>query len=45
LTTKSGWVFSAEELMGWMAEAGFAGATVQPLPPPIPHWIVSARKE
>jgi 3-hydroxy-5-methyl-1-naphthoate 3-O-methyltransferase len=45
LTTKSGWVFSAEELMGWMAEAGFAGATVQTLPPPIPHWIVSARKE
>jgi hypothetical protein len=44
LTTKSGWVFSAEELTGWMAEAGFTGADVQTLPPPIPHWIVSARK-
>lgn len=44
LTTKSGWVFSAEELMGWMAEAGFADTTVVTLPPPIPHWIVSARK-
>ena len=44
LTTHSGWVFSAGELSQWITDAGFTGVSVQTLPPPIPHWIVSARK-
>ncbi|MCL1920260.1 MAG: acetylserotonin O-methyltransferase [Kiritimatiellaeota bacterium] len=44
LTTANGWVFSDEELKGWLAEAGFANARTQPVPPPMPHWLVSAEK-
>jgi 3-hydroxy-5-methyl-1-naphthoate 3-O-methyltransferase len=44
LTTQNGWVFSAEELRGWMEEAGFRGFSVQPLPPPLPHWLARAHK-
>ena len=44
LTTNSGWVFSSDELGGWAQAAGFVDFDVQPLPPPIPHWLASARK-
>ncbi len=44
LTSKSGWVFSSTELAGWLERAGFGEIDVQPLPPPIPHWLGSARK-
>jgi len=44
LTTQYGWVFSAGELQGWLEESGFTGFSVQPLPPPLPHWLARARK-
>jgi len=44
LTKEDGWVFSDAELKGWMEEAGFTGFTVDPLPPPMPHWIARAWK-
>jgi len=44
LTTTSGWVFSDADLQGWMAAAGFADFACRPLPPPMPHWLASARK-
>jgi len=44
LTTQNGWVFSDEELKGWMRNAGFEGFSVRPVPPPMPHWLASARK-
>jgi ubiquinone/menaquinone biosynthesis C-methylase UbiE len=44
LTTENGWVFSSDELKGWFEEAGFVDFQVRPLPPPLPHWIASARK-
>ncbi len=44
LTTNSGWVFSSAELGAWAQAAGFVDFEVQPLPPPIPHWLASARK-
>lgn len=42
LTTENGWVFSDEDLAGWLAEAGFREAAVRPLGPPMPHWLASA---
>ena len=45
LTTANGWVFSDEELKGWLAEAGFTNANTRPVPPPMPHWLVSAEKK
>ena len=44
LTTHHGWVFSDGELHGWLAEAGFEACETRPVPPPMPHWLVSARK-
>jgi len=44
LTTASGWVFSSAEIADWLTSAGFTGVTVETLPPPIPHWLVSARR-
>lgn len=44
LTTANGWVFSDEELKGWMRESGFMPGETQRVPPPMPHWIVSAVK-
>ncbi len=42
LTTHNGWVFSDEELKGWMREAGFRPGRTRPAPPPMPHWLVDA---
>lgn len=44
LTTENGWVFSDEELKGWMKEAGFGDMETSPVPAPMPHWLVSGRK-
>src|SRR5215469_13950720 len=44
LTATSGWVFSSAELTSWMEAAGFAEISINPLPPPIPHWLAGARK-
>ena len=44
LTTANGWVFSDAELKGWMREAGFEPGETRPVPPPMPHWLVTAEK-
>jgi hypothetical protein len=44
LTTPHGWVFSEEELKAWLVEAGFTDFNCHPLPPPMPHWLATARK-
>lgn len=44
LTTENGWVFSDEELKGWLREAGFEACQTKTVPPPMPHWLVSGRK-
>ncbi len=44
LTTEHGWVFSDDELKGWLCEAGFVSSETRPAPPPMPHWLVTARK-
>ena len=44
LTTANGWVFSDDELKGWMREAGFEPGETRPVPPPMPHWLVTAVK-
>ncbi len=44
LNTDSGWVFSDAELRGWVEEAGFVNFSVRSLPPPMPHWLATARK-
>ncbi len=44
LTTQNGWVFSDTELAGWLTNTGFTDFSCTPLPPPMPHWLASARK-
>ncbi len=44
LTTDHGWVFSDDELRTWLSEAGFARCAIQPVPPPMPHWLATAVK-
>jgi ubiquinone/menaquinone biosynthesis C-methylase UbiE len=44
LTTEHGWVFSDQEVKEWLGAAGFTGQKVEPLPPPMPHWLASAGK-
>ena len=44
LTTDNGWVFSDAELKAWMREAGFIPGETRCVPPPMPHWLVSAVK-
>jgi SAM-dependent methyltransferase len=44
LTSENGWVFSDEELAGWLAGAGFVDFACRPLPPPMPHWLATAHK-
>jgi SAM-dependent methyltransferase len=44
LTTDDGWVFSEDDLEGWLADAGFRDFSSRPLPPPMPHRLASARR-
>jgi hypothetical protein len=44
LTTDHGWVFSGAELHTWMQQAGFGDCATQHVPPPMPHWLVTAHK-
>jgi len=44
LTTTNGWVFSDDELRDWLESAGFTDCRCRPLPPPMPHWLMTARK-
>lgn len=44
LTTHNGWVFSDFELKDWMAKAGFIPGETCKMPPPMPHWLVTATK-
>jgi len=44
LTTTHGWVFSDEELIRWLGGAGFVDCRRKAMPPPMPHWLVTARK-
>jgi predicted O-methyltransferase YrrM len=44
LTTDDGWVFSEEDLEGWLADAGFRDFSSRPMPPPMPHRLAWARK-
>lgn len=44
LTTDAGWVFSDSELSGWVSAAGFREFSCRALPPPMPHWVATARK-
>jgi SAM-dependent methyltransferase len=44
LTTHNGWVFSDGELRGWLRGAGFGECETRPVPPPMPHWLVTAKK-
>ncbi len=42
LTTANGWVFSEDDLKRWLVETGFDPGEAHPVPPPMPHWILSA---
>ncbi len=44
LTTENGWVFSDEDMRGWLADAGFIDIKLVKLPPPMPHWLMTAVK-
>lgn len=44
LTADDGWVFSDAELKEWMRDAGFEPGETRAAPPPMPHWLVAARK-
>ena len=33
-----------DELRTWLSEAGFARCAIQPVPPPMPHWLATAVK-
>jgi DNA-binding transcriptional ArsR family regulator len=44
LTSAHGSAHAQTEISRWLAEAGFRGMETRPLPPPMPHSIVSATK-
>ena len=44
LTTANGWVFSEDDLKRWLTETGFDPGETHPVPPPMPHWILSAAR-
>jgi len=44
LTTEAGWVFSDSEIKEWLKDAGFDNIKLSMLPPPMPHWLMSACK-
>jgi len=44
LTTAHGWVFSSDEMTGWLEDAGFVDISIRALPPPMPHWLATASR-
>ncbi|MBN2440613.1 MAG: methyltransferase domain-containing protein [Spirochaetales bacterium] len=44
LTTTNGWVFSDDELHGWLKTTGFINFKVKKFPQPLMHWLVQAEK-
>lgn len=44
LSTEHGWVFSDEELKGWLKSAGFRHFKVKQFPKPMMHWLAWAEK-
>ena len=44
LTTYNGWVFADTELYDWLKQAGFQNCSTKSVPPPMPHWLVTATK-
>jgi ubiquinone/menaquinone biosynthesis C-methylase UbiE len=44
LTTENGWVFSDEELKGWLETAGFCKFQIKQFPKPMMHWLAWAEK-
>jgi 3-hydroxy-5-methyl-1-naphthoate 3-O-methyltransferase len=44
LTTINGWVFSDDELKGWLTSAGFRNFQVKQFPQPMMHWLAWAEK-
>ena len=44
LTADNGWVFSSKDMEEWLTKAGFIDFECIPLPPPMPHWLIKARK-
>jgi hypothetical protein len=44
LTTENGWVFSGDDMNGWLAEAGFEDIRLVKLSPQMPHWLMTAVK-
>ena len=44
ITTANGWVFSDVELKEYLAAAGLVPGETRPVPPPMPHWLVTARR-
>jgi hypothetical protein len=44
LTAENGWVFSSKDMEEWLNEAGFVDFECKPLPPPMPHWLITAKK-
>ena len=45
LTTENGWVFSSKDMEEWLTEAGFTNFNCTPMPPPMPHWLITAQKK
>jgi hypothetical protein len=44
LTTEEGAVFKVQDCEAWLKQAGFADLTTQPLPPPLPYTVISAKR-
>ncbi len=45
LTAENGWVFSSKDMEEWLKEAGFVDFECKPLPPPMPHWLITASRK
>lgn len=43
LTSEQGAVFSTEDMKVWLETAGYQDIHSQPIPPPLPYWVITAR--
>ncbi len=44
LTSQAGGVFASDDCARWLTDAGFTDVHAQPLPPPLPYIVLTARK-